>query len=353
VKLRPRELDGFVKNPSPNIAAVLVYGPDDGLVRERIEILTEGVLGKPVDTMRLVDLDPGDLRSDPARLGDEAAAMSLIPGRRVVRVRSATDAAAKPAESFLKGLESGEIKADALILFEAGDLKARSPLRGLFERSKIAAAVPCYVDDPEQREGVIAGMLREAGLKPEAAALHLLVSRLGGDRKLTRAEIEKLILYVGPSEDGKPKPLTTEDVEAIIVGEGEGGMDRINDACADGAPAALDREISKALASGEAPVRLVRGALMHFQTLYTVSARRKRGEPLDEIFKSFRPPLHFKRVDALKRQAMIWPEGDAARALSALSEAEARCKTTGLPDAAIAARVLLSLSRQAAKLRAR
>ncbi len=77
MKIAAGRIDGFVKKPAPGIHAVLVYGPDSGLVTERAEVLIEAVAGTLDDAFRISEIGAGGLRDDPARLRDEAAALAL------------------------------------------------------------------------------------------------------------------------------------------------------------------------------------------------------------------------------------------------------------------------------------
>jgi len=44
VKLQPKAIDGFLRKPDPKIRAVLLYGPDSGLVRDRAQTLGRTVV---------------------------------------------------------------------------------------------------------------------------------------------------------------------------------------------------------------------------------------------------------------------------------------------------------------------
>ena len=100
----------------------LVYGPDAGLVQERAEKLLKTRDARPHRSLQCrVDLNEAVLLADPARLADEAAAMSMMGGRRVVRVRGAGNDLAELFESFLD-----DPKGDALVVIEAGDLAKTS-----------------------------------------------------------------------------------------------------------------------------------------------------------------------------------------------------------------------------------
>lgn len=92
MKLSGGRIEAFVARPDPKVRVVLVYGPDSGLVRERVDRLTRAVVEDPADPFRVADLTPAILKEDPSRLADEAAAMALTGGRRVVRLKDATDA---------------------------------------------------------------------------------------------------------------------------------------------------------------------------------------------------------------------------------------------------------------------
>ena len=70
VKIQAGRADAFARSPDAKAQAVLVYGPDSGLVRERVQALVASVLKGDGDPFRLSDLDADSLRSDPARLAD-------------------------------------------------------------------------------------------------------------------------------------------------------------------------------------------------------------------------------------------------------------------------------------------
>ena len=93
--IKSSEADRTAKNPPRGMIAALVFGPDSGLARERSETLLKTVVDDLTDPFRVADLDEQTLSNDPARLADEAAAISMLGGRRVVRVRGATNAVAK------------------------------------------------------------------------------------------------------------------------------------------------------------------------------------------------------------------------------------------------------------------
>ncbi len=190
MEIKSHLADRFVASPPPSLVAALVYGPDQGMVRERSTRLAKSVVPDLNDPFRVAELDEAMLDSDPARLWDEAAALSMIGGRRVVRVRASGNGLAKDFERFLS-----EPKGDALIVVEAGELTKSASLRRVFEEADNAAAIACYPDSARDLEEVVRSALKGFDLAIEPDALDYAVSRLGSDRGVTRVELEKLALY--------------------------------------------------------------------------------------------------------------------------------------------------------------
>ena len=80
MKIAPRQVERFLRAPDPKTPVVLVYGPDEGLVRERVDLLIKSVLDDPGDPFRSSDLSADLIKSDPAALLDEGP-RPLLDGR--------------------------------------------------------------------------------------------------------------------------------------------------------------------------------------------------------------------------------------------------------------------------------
>src|ERR1700748_1300058 len=148
--IKSHEADRYAANPPKGLAIALVYGPDAGLVQERAEKLLKSVVPDLTDPFNVADLSETVLQADPARLADEAAAISMMGGRRVVRGRGASNDLAVLSETFLD-----DPPADALVVVEAGDLSKSAALRKLFEGDDKAAAIACYADNVRNLEDVV------------------------------------------------------------------------------------------------------------------------------------------------------------------------------------------------------
>lgn len=345
MKIAPRDLARFQRSAEESVEAVLFYGPDQGLVRERAVELVARIAGDARDPFRVAELTPAQLKDDPVRLADEAAALSLTGGRRVLRLRDAGDGLAPALGDLLE-----ETIPAAFLVLEAGELGPRSSLRGLFERLPRAAAIPCYLDDEAALEQVIAGWLSAQRLTADRDALDFLLSRLGGDRGITRQELEKLALYLGPADPGgsgtgaaRTRRLTLADAEAVVGDSSALTLDDLALALADGDSAALDRAYGRALAEGSDAIAILRAAARHFLRLHQVASAADARAAI----KALRPPVFFKLEQRFLAQLRLWPLQRLAEALERLIEAEARIKTNAQPKDAIAERALLEIAGRA------
>ena len=341
MKLPAARIAAFLQRPDQTIRAVLLYGPDIGLVRERADVLARTVCPDLKDPFRVADLSGAALAADPARLADEAAQLSLIGGRRVIRVRDAADRLAGLFRGFLDAAPG-----DGFIVVEAGDLPGSSALRRVFDTSPRAAAIGCYPDAPRDRAAVIRDTLRAHRITASGEATQYLVEHLGNDRLLTRAELEKLSLYAG--EGGH---VELDDVRLSIGDSAALATDDAVMAAAEGDAARVDRVIDRVLQEGESAVSVVRAMLRHLQRLHVFAARVAAGTTAAEVVRTARPPIFYRQEDSFKRQLVLWNEVGLRAQLKRIAQAELHMKLTGLPADTVCREALLAVA-QAARSRA-
>lgn len=341
MKIEPRNVDAFLKRPDPRIRGVVVYGNDDGLVAERAAQLARTVCEDLKDPFRVVDIGGDALKGDPARLADEFSAMSLMGGRRVVRVRPAGEESATALENLVAAGAG-----DALIVLEGGNLTPRSTLRTLAETEDTLAALPCYADSEEDLQRLVESTAKAHGLSTDEEALEWIVERLGGDRGQTRSEIDKLMLY--KSGDAS-RVITMADAAAVL---GDSSAMEIHDvvgATFDGDLIKLDRALDRVFAEGGNAVQLVRALQRHADQLHLVSGHVANGGNMEAaMFKARGLPRGGPVRRSFESHLRSWPLARLGEALRRILEAEIECKSTGYPDQVIARRLCLALGRSAA-----
>jgi len=334
MEVKTQNADRFIAKPPANLVAALVFGPDHGVVRERANALARSVVPDLADPFRVAELEEESITADPAVLRDEAAALSMTGGRRVIRVRDAGNALAPVMADYLD-----EPAGDALIIFEAGDLVKSSALRQLFTKSEQAAALACYPDTAQNLESLIRSTLSAHGLSIDSDAMPLLVSRLGSDRGVTRSELEKLSLYA--MDD---KRVTEDHINAVMGDESALRIDEIADSAGIGDYVRLDRNLSRMWAAGTAPASVLRRMMAHFQQVLATREEVAHGHDAADAMKKLRPPIHFSRSRSFLAQVSRWNSERLLQALTHLYEAEALTRTTGIPEEAICSRALFTVA---------
>ncbi|MBI2256145.1 MAG: DNA polymerase III subunit delta [Proteobacteria bacterium] len=319
MKLDKQPLEKFLKDPAQNVAAALVFGPDEGMVHERVMAMSRAVLGDGDDPFRLTELTGDEIKADPARLIDEARAIAMMGGRRVVRVTRVSDTH-EPAFAAL--LADHKDSAQCLVVIEAGDIGGKSSLKRLFENAPHAAAIACYRDEAAALPALITQHLKAAGIEIDRDAVAYLAANLGGDRGITRAELDKLVLYMGPMLQDGEKRVSLEDAMANVGDQSAIGQDDLCTAIGLGDLKGLERQIERNLAESN-EISLIRAVSRHFMKLHQVTARMARGEQLEAAMAGLRPPVFWKAVDGFKAQCRRWPAETIGQALLRLTEIEA------------------------------
>src|SRR5580698_3622319 len=66
--IKAADVDAFVARPDPKRPVALVYGPDAGLVSERVNALIKASVDDPNDPFALARLEGEDIGANPSRL---------------------------------------------------------------------------------------------------------------------------------------------------------------------------------------------------------------------------------------------------------------------------------------------
>jgi DNA polymerase-3 subunit delta len=340
------EIDRFLSGPPAEVRAAVIYGRDRAIVRERADALAAKVVARPDDPFDVAVVTEGDIDGEPARLYDELSALSLMGGRRLVRLRLDDKVSAdRAAAEALKAHLEGQLNPDAFFLVEAGALGRESTLRKEAEKAPGSAVIPCYEDEA----GDVARMIREGlardkvGLTNEA--LELLRNRLPHERGVARQEIERLALYLGP---GWGVVATPADLEGFLGVEPEASLaDAAIDAFG-GRLAQAQAGLRRAAQEGEGGPAAVRAMSLHLGRLRRTVTLVKAGAGPQEAAKA--AGVFWKNEKEFLRQARAWglPQIDEVQA--ELLGADRACKTSGAPDQLIAERLALTIAGRARRL---
>lgn len=332
VAIKANAVERFIKRPDPDITAILVYGPDRGLVSERARALLGHFATAPDDPFTVSILDEADIAKSADGLIEELNAIAFGAERRTVFVRSGSGAAPSTLAAALAAPREG------ILLVEAGDLKPSSAARKAFEAAGDAATLPCFADTPGTLGELIDTSLAQMRQTITPEARQNLLGRLGADRLASRAEIEKLMAYAGEGAR-----ITAADVDEATADAGELSLDALVDAVFEGSLKPAELAFERCLQAAMAPARILAAAIRHALRLHESLVAGEGGASPERAIASLRPPVYFRRKDSHLRQMRRWSESTVRRALELLAEAEIDGRVGHMPTAS-ASRVLLRLT---------
>jgi DNA polymerase-3 subunit delta len=341
------EIDRFLARPEPGIRAVVIHGKDRSGVAERAQVLCKAITPDLNDPFNVTVLTDSDIDGDEARLEEALTALSMIGGRRLIRIRLGGDKVSvdKLLASAVKTHAEGGYNPDAMLVIEAGALGRDSALRKAAETGKGAAGIACYEDET----GDVARMTREAlaadkvGLTSDA--LDRFVGRLPRERGLMRQEIERLALYIGP---GSGRTIDVEELEAHLGVEPDASLQDAALQAFGGRPAPSQAGLRRALAEGESAVMAVRQASIHLGKLRRINVLQGAGAGAKEAAKA--AGVFWKQEAEMLRQARSWRLEELDLVQDSVNVADVATKTTGMPEGLIAERLLLEIAARARRL---
>lgn len=344
---RRPEVETFLKTPAAAVRAAVIHGRDHGLVQERGAQLAKAVTERPDDPFDSAQLTEDDLKADPARLEGELQAISMMGGRRLVRLRLIDDdgAAIRLAAEALGRHLAGELNPEAFLIIEAPALRADSPLLKAGKDHRACAVVPCYEDET----GDLARLAREAlaadGVGLDGEALAAFAARLPADRAVARQEIERLALFLGP---GSRRQASLAELEGFFGVEPEASLGEAALHAFGGRLAAAQAELRRARGEGERGVAVVRAFGMHLQKLRRFALARAKGA--DAKAASKMAGVFWKQEREVARQATAWTAQRLGDVQARILAADLACKRAESPDDLLAERLMFQITEDARRL---
>lgn len=319
----------------------LLYGPDESGSRA-----WAGKLGEAMgaDAER-IDLRGAELKEDPARLADEAAAISMFGGARWILVEQAGDESVAAVEALLEVPAAGNP-----VAIVAGALKPASKLLKAALAAPDALALASYPPDGGNADRLVIDLARTQGLNLRTDVARRVAEACGGNRAIVEQELAKLALYLDASPQA-PKTLEHEAIDAVGSGAEEGELGRLVDSVLDGDAEGLETEIARLRAAGQEGIGLTRALFRRLTLLARLRAEVEQGNSVAAVMASSGKSLFWREKDTVAGQLGRWRADLVAKAISRLVEAERQVMSPGGPGVVAAEAELFAICRQAARMR--
>lgn len=328
-----------VDQPDAGVRFYLFHGQDELQSRALAARLAEAL-----GASRYL-LSAGSVKLDPALLVDEAGAMNLFGGKRLVWIEPAT----KDIEEGVAALLEGPATESPVVAI-AGALQKTSALLKLAEASPDALAFASYAPEGPDAERLVIDLGRRVGLKIAPPVAARIAAGAGNDQAIIAQELEKLSLYVDASPHA-PKELDHEALDAVGADTAEGDFLRLADLALGGAVAELADELARLPAGRSEGIPVVRSLQRRLHMLAPARAKMERGARLDDAMTSLGRSLFWKDKALVGRMLSKWSAEDLAKVAERAGKLERDLLFSDAPEREALGEELLAIARKARNAR--
>lgn len=313
MKLTSTQFEKIVKSPIADMTAILVYGTDSGLIRERIvALLSVNVISE----FSLSVINFNHIRSDQNKFEQECRSIPFGGGRKIIHLINMPITLPKFIEEIFENIH------DILIIIEASELPPSSSLRKYFENAKNNAIIACYNDSMNDVIKLINQFFSDKSYTISQEALSYLAENLLGDRLLIRNELDKLVNYLGDQ-----KNCELIDAQKICGDIFEQDInDFINHMCDSEKLKML--EILRRIVKNNIPIiNLIRSSIKYLIQLYHLHVlMAQHNHTVNIAVKQLKPPIFFKQLPFVYRHIRKWNIMNIKKALDQLAILESNIK---------------------------
>jgi DNA polymerase-3 subunit delta len=319
VRAAKGSLSGALDRPDPKIRFYLFLGPDEAQSRALASRLLKSLGAEKFA------ISGSALKSDPALLADEAAAIGLFGGKRLLWIEPAGEEIGDSVRTLLE-LPAAESAAVAI----AGDLKKSSALRKLGEGDPAALAHISYAPEGDAADRMVEAMARAEGLTMRPGIAARIAAACGNDRAVVAQELAKLATYLDAAPGG-PKELDGRALDEIGADLPEGGFTRLADLALSGDLAGLADELAALSQSGMEAVPVVRSLQRRLLAIAPLRGRVEAGEKPGEVMASAGNAFFWKDKPVVGQMIQNWDAKGIARVATRLGKLERDLMLTEAP----------------------
>jgi DNA polymerase-3 subunit delta len=332
VKLAAASAAAAFDKPDPKTRFYLLSGTDQSMSR-----LAAQRLHKALGAEKIA-LTGAQLKSDPGRLADEAAALSMFGDRRLLWIEPAGE---EIAPAVLALLEATMVEAPAVAIVTAA-LKKDSALKKLAEAHPAALHLASEPLSAREQAAQVMELGRAEGLRVPPQLAERVAEEANGDLILARLELQKFALYLDASSEA-PKDLDEDVLEALGIDQAETDHSRPGDLALAGDLSSLADELVLLSASGIDPIPVVRALQRRLLMLAPLRARVEQGQRPDTVLQTV-----WKRDKAVVSRILPrWPAARLAEAMARVQRLERELLLQPVPGSAALGEMLFQLARAA------
>jgi len=306
VIIKSYEIEKIDKNKD---CLILLYGKNDGLKNETIEILNK-------NKNSISNYEEKEILENENNFIETILSKSLFDPQKFIIIKRATDKILKIIENLQqKNLE------DTTIILNSENLEKKSKLRSFFEKNKTLICVPFYPDNDQTLSKLTYNFLREKKISISSSNINLIVNKCSGDREKLTNELQKIELF---SKNGKK--INNDNISKLINLSENHNISELVDNCLAQNKRKIIRILNENNFSNEDCIMIVRSFLIKSKKLLTLSKVFETNNNIDLTISSAKPPIFWKEKEITKQQILKWSSKNIKQLIYSLSDTELQIK---------------------------
>ena len=297
----------------------LIYGPNEGLIRENIDIVFKNFT-KGADCEK-INIVGKQLDESISILNDEISTISLFSEKKFIILDS-------PKEKHVSIIEDSlslDFKNTCMVV-KQDNLKKSSNIRKLYETSKNHFSLACYDDDVKVLSSLLEKFQKEHSITFDSGVKSFLLNNLSNDRMVIKNELEKILLSL--SEDDRKVDI--EKLKYILHDSAHTDFQQINSSILFGNIEKGSKSLEKLFNLGTNPVAILKSFNNYIMRIRLTQVELAKGKQFDEAIKVLRPPVFWKEKTDFKRHCLMWPSHVIENTINEVLSSEIKCMTNNV-----------------------
>ena len=335
--LKEHEIKGVFNDQNTNMI-FLVYGPNEGLIRNIVQKLSVFFRGN--ETAEEIILSATSIDEEPNKLMDEIQTFSMFSNKKIIHIDMIKD----KNTGIVEDLQKVDFE-NVIIILKSDNLVKSSKLRKIFDASKNIFSIPCYEDDTKSIVNLVQNFIQNSDLKLNREVKNYLVQFLGNDRSVNQSELEKIYLY----QKNREEELSLKEVKIILNDSASTNLNKVNESIMYGKTKTASKIIHKIFSEGTNSIAIIRSLTNYMLRIQQTKIEIKKHKSFEEAIKILKPPLFWKDKENFQNHCNAWSLKDIEKNLNLLLNAEYECKSENSLSTMICEKYVLNIAHQGKK----
>ena len=297
----------------------LIYGPNEGLIRENIDIVYKN-FSKGADCEK-ININGKQLDESISILNDEISNISLFSEKKFIVL----DFPKEKHVSIIENSLSLNFKNTCMVV-KQDNLTKSSSIRKLYETSKNHFCLACYDDDIKVLSSLLEKFQKEHSITFDSDVKSFLLNNLSNDRMVIKNELEKILLSLSKDD----RKVDIEKLRYILHDSAHTDFQQINNSILFGNTEKGSKSLEKLFNLGTNPVAILKSFNNYIMRIRLTQVELSKGKQFDEAIKVLRPPVFWKEKSDFKRHCLMWPANVIENIINEVLSSEIKCMTNNI-----------------------